>query len=71
LAQTGRSANWFKRHWRVLGDEIVKVGHKSGDFQVEIENRESVRKLIKPSARLMPWPLQQAKSHLLRFRDHR
>jgi NAD(P)-dependent dehydrogenase (short-subunit alcohol dehydrogenase family) len=27
------------------GHEIVKVGHKSGDFQVEIENRESVRKL--------------------------
>src|ERR1700681_843589 len=25
--------------------EIVKVGRKSGDFQVEIENRESVRKL--------------------------
>ncbi len=27
------------------GREIVKVGRKSGDFQVEIENRESVRKL--------------------------
>src|SRR6202043_4187597 len=27
------------------GHEIVRVGHKSGDFQVEIENRESVRKL--------------------------
>src|SRR6202795_237998 len=27
------------------GHEIVKVGHKSGDFQVEIENLESVRKL--------------------------
>src|SRR5260370_32135465 len=24
---------------------------------------------IKPSARLMPWPLQQVKSHLLRFRN--
>ncbi len=28
-----------------LVHEMVKVGHKSGDFQVEIENRESVRKL--------------------------
>src|SRR4029077_15578810 len=28
------------------GHEIVKVGRKSGDFQVEIENRESVRKLF-------------------------
>ena len=27
------------------GHEIVKVGRKSGDFQVEIENGESVRKL--------------------------
>src|SRR5258707_1442455 len=27
------------------GHEIAKVGRKSGDFQVEIENRESVRKL--------------------------
>ena len=27
------------------GHEIVKVGHQSGDFKVEIENRESVRKL--------------------------
>src|SRR5712671_2363263 len=27
------------------GHEIVKVGRKSGDFQVQIENLESVRKL--------------------------
>src|SRR5260370_9245041 len=27
------------------GNEIVKVGQKSGDFRLEIENRESVRKL--------------------------
>src|SRR5229473_8585238 len=27
------------------GHEIVKVGRKSGDFQVQIENGESVRKL--------------------------
>src|ERR1700692_226344 len=27
------------------GHEIVKAGRKSGDFRVEIENRESVRKL--------------------------
>jgi NAD(P)-dependent dehydrogenase (short-subunit alcohol dehydrogenase family) len=28
------------------GHEIVKVGRKSGDFKVEMENRESVRKLF-------------------------
>jgi NADP-dependent 3-hydroxy acid dehydrogenase YdfG len=27
------------------GHRMVKVGRKSGDLQVEIENRESVRKL--------------------------
>jgi uncharacterized protein YbjT (DUF2867 family) len=27
------------------GHQIVKVGRNSGDFQVEIENRERVRKL--------------------------
>src|ERR1700694_3716876 len=27
------------------GHEIVKVGRKSGDFQVEIESRESIRQL--------------------------
>src|SRR5258705_12942917 len=27
------------------GHEIVKAGRKSGDFQVEIENRESITKL--------------------------
>jgi NAD(P)-dependent dehydrogenase (short-subunit alcohol dehydrogenase family) len=27
------------------GHEIVRAGRKSGDFRVEIENRESVRKL--------------------------
>ena len=27
------------------GHEIVKVGRKSGDFQVDIESRESIRQL--------------------------
>ncbi len=51
------------------GHEIVKVGRKSGDFQVEIENRESVRKLYQAVGSFDAWPLQQAKSHLLRFRN--
>ena len=29
------------------GHEIVKVGRKSGDFQVDIESRESIRQLYK------------------------
>ena len=29
------------------GHEIVKVGRKSGDFQVDIENRESIGKLYR------------------------
>jgi len=43
--QTERSANWVQKALAGAGHEIVKVGHKSGDFRVEIENRESVRKL--------------------------
>src|SRR5258708_28734925 len=29
------------------GHEIVKVGRKSGDFQVDIESRESIRQLYR------------------------
>jgi len=51
------------------GHEIVKVGRKSGDFQVEIESRQSVREFYRAVGRLMPWPMQQAESHSLRFRN--
>src|SRR5580693_9407321 len=51
------------------GHEIVKVGRKSGDFQVEIENRESVRKLYQAVGSFDAVALQQVKSHLLRFRN--
>src|SRR5260370_13584935 len=34
-----------QKAWAGAGHEIVKVGRKSGDIQVEIENLESVRKL--------------------------
>ena len=53
------------------GHEIVKVGRKSGDSNSKSRSRTAKvsGSFIKPSARLMPWPLQQAKSHLLRFRS--
>ena len=51
------------------GHEIVKVGHQSGDFQVRSRTAKVSESFIKPSALLMPWPLRQAKSHLLRFRN--
>jgi len=51
------------------GHEIVKVGHKSGDFLVEIENRESVRKLYQAVGSFDAVAIAAAKSHLLRFRN--
>jgi nucleoside-diphosphate-sugar epimerase len=62
IGANGKIGELVQKALAGAGHEIVKVGRKSGDFRVEIENR-------KPSARLMPWPLQQAKSHLLRFRN--
>jgi len=82
-AQAGRTEfyenyfDWRKRNDRRTGSkalagaghEIVKVGHKSGDFKSRSRTAKVSEAFIKPSARLMPWPLQQAKSHLLRFRN--
>src|SRR4030081_2147535 len=51
------------------GHEIVRGGRKSGDFRVEIENRESVGKLYRAVGSFDAVALQQAKSHLLRFRS--
>src|ERR1700724_1903034 len=46
---------------------------RSGTNLASTESRSRTAKgsgtFIKQSARLMPWPLQQAKSHLLRFRN--
>src|SRR5258708_12289835 len=41
----GTSGGRVQKALAGAGHEIVKVGRKSGDFRVEIENRESVRKL--------------------------
>src|SRR5258708_5145036 len=38
------------------GHEIVKVGRKSGDFQVEIENREWVK--ANPKTPRAPWEIE-------------
>ena len=35
----------LKETFAKSGHEIVKVGRKSGDFQVDIESRESIRQL--------------------------
>src|SRR3984893_5094603 len=41
----GKSGDVVQRALAGAGHEIIKVGRKSGYFQVQIENRESVRKL--------------------------
>jgi len=59
----------FKRHWRVPANEIVKGRTQIGDFQVgDREPRKCQEALSIRGLVLMPWPLQQAKSYLLRFR---
>src|SRR6202045_3082006 len=45
IGANGRIGELVQTAMAGAGHEIVKVGRKSGDFQVEIESRESVRKL--------------------------
>ena len=45
IGANGKIGELVQKALAGAGHEIVKVGRKSGDFQVEIENRESVRKL--------------------------
>ena len=45
IGANGKIGELVQKALAGAGHEIVKGGHKSGDFQVEIENRESVRKL--------------------------
>src|ERR1700739_575853 len=68
IGANGKIGELVQKALAGAGHEIVKVGHKAGDFQVEIENRESVRSLYQAVGSFELWPLQQAKSHLLRFR---
>ena len=45
IGATGTIGELVQEALAGAGHEMVKVGRKSGDFRVEIENRESVRKL--------------------------
>src|ERR1700721_3297881 len=45
IGANGKIGELVQKALAGAGHEIVKVGHKSGDFRVEIENRESIRKL--------------------------
>ena len=68
IGANGKIGELVQKALAGAGHEIVKGGHKSGDFRSrDREPRKCQESFIKPSARLMPWPLQQAKSHLLRF----
>src|SRR6202163_1564302 len=51
------------------GHEVVKVGRKSGDFRVEIENRESVRKLYQALGSFDAVANAAGEVALLRFRN--
>src|ERR1700721_1180587 len=45
IGANGKLGDMVQEALAGAGHEIVKVGRKSGDFRVEIESRESVRKL--------------------------
>ena len=45
IGANGKIGELVQKALAGAGHDIVKVGHKAGDFQVEIESRESVRKL--------------------------
>src|SRR6202163_3742366 len=45
IGANGKIGELVQKAFAGAGHEIVKVGRKSGNFQVEIENRESVRQL--------------------------
>src|SRR6266481_2483793 len=45
IGANGKIGGLVQKALAGAGHEIVKAGRKSGDFRVEIENRESVRKL--------------------------
>src|ERR1700690_4172181 len=45
IGANGKIGGLVQKALADAGHEIVRVGHKSGDYQVEIEDRESVRKL--------------------------
>src|SRR6202051_4332083 len=45
IGANGKIGELIQKALAGSGHEIVKVGRKSGDFRVEIENRESIRKL--------------------------
>src|SRR5690349_12122453 len=45
IGANGKIGELVQKALAGAGHEMVNVGHKSGDLRVEIENRESVRKL--------------------------
>src|SRR5260221_2660284 len=45
IGQNGTIGELVQTAMAGTGHEIVKVGRKSGDFQVDIESRESIRQL--------------------------
>src|SRR6266404_4285159 len=45
IGANGKIGEMVQKALAGAGHEVVKAGRKSGDFRVEIENRERVRKL--------------------------
>src|ERR1700746_3391982 len=69
IGANGKIGELVQKALAGAGHEIVRSGTNLAIFKSRSRTAKLSGSFIKPSARLMPWPLQQAKSHLLRFRN--
>src|ERR1700746_1760517 len=69
IGANGKIGELVQKALAGAGHEIVRSGTNLAIFKSRSRTAKVSGSFIKPSARLMPWPLQQAKSHLLRFRN--
>ncbi len=67
IGANGKIGELVQKALAGAGHEIVKVGHKSGDFRVEIENRESVRKLYHAVGSFDATILKESEAHMGSF----
>src|ERR1700746_1016877 len=69
IGANGKIGELVQKALAGAGHEIVRSATNLAISKSRSRTAKVSGSFIKPSARLMPWPLQQVKSHLLRFRN--
>src|SRR6202049_1990463 len=69
IGANGKIGELVQKAMAGAGHEIVKVEASQAISKSRSRTAKVSGSFIKPSVRLMPWPLLQVKSHLLRFRN--